>query len=177
MEFNYETRIPKERVAVLLGIKGEMKKRIEKILCIKVKVDSEDGTVVLSGNDSLNLIIGQNVVKAVGRGFNPEIALELTNEDSQLEIIDMTEFTGESKKKFIRIKARAIGEGGKARKYIEQLTETSIVIYGKTVAIIGNYENVNLARRAFEGLLSGQRHSTVYAWLEKNMKSKKHLLY
>lgn len=177
MEFNYETRIPKERIAVLLGVKGETKKRIEKILKIKIKVDSEDGAIILSGDDSLNLIVGQNVVKAIGRGFNPEVALELTNEDSQLEVIDMTEFTGESKKKFVRIKARAIGEGGKARKYIEQLTETNIAIYGKTVGIIGDYENVNLARRAFEGLLSGQRHSTVYAWLEKNMKSKKHLLY
>ena len=73
----------------------------------------------------------------------------------------------------IRIRARVIGEGGKTREYIEKLTETHIVIYGKTVGIIGNYEVVGLVRRAFEGLLSGQRHSTVYTWLEKNVKERK----
>ena len=29
MEFSYELKIPKERVAVLIGKKGEIKKRIE----------------------------------------------------------------------------------------------------------------------------------------------------
>ncbi len=177
MEFSYEIKIPKERVAVLLGVKGKTKKNIEKALVIKINVDSEEGIVTFSGDDSLKLIIGQDIIKAIGRGFNPDIAIELLNENLQLEIIYITEYTGSSKKKFLRIKARAIGEGGKARKYIEKLTETKIVIYGKTIGIIGEYENINFARRAFEGLLSGQRHSTVYSWLEKNIKSRKHLLY
>jgi len=176
MEFNYEIKIPQERIAVLLGVKGSVKKKIEKLLKLKMNIDSEEGVINLSGDDGLNLLTGQNIVKAIGRGFNPEVAIELANEDNHLEILDITEYTGDSKKKFTRIKARVIGEGGKARKYIEELTETKIVIYGKTVSIIGNYEYVNLARRAFEGLLSGQRHSTIYAWLEKNMKNKKYLI-
>ena len=138
-----------------------------------MKIDSEDGIVDLLGDDSLNLLIAQSVVKAIGRGFNPDIALNLLEENNQLEIIDITDFTGDSKKKLIRIRARVIGEGGKTREYIEKLTETHIVIYGKTVGIIGNYEVVGLVRRAFEGLLSGQRHSTVYTWLEKNVKERK----
>ncbi len=173
MEFNYQVRIPKERIAVLLGVKGVTKKLVEKRLDIKMKIDSEDGIVDLLGDDSLNLLIAQSVVKAIGRGFNPDIALNLLEENNQLEIIDITDFTGDSKKKLIRIRARVIGEGGKTREYIEKLTETHIVIYGKTVGIIGNYEVVGLVRRAFEGLLSGQRHSTVYTWLEKNVKERK----
>ena len=151
MEFNYQARIPKERIAVLLGVKGVTKKLIEKRLGIKIKVDSEDGIVDLQGDDSLNLV----------------------DDNNQLEIIDITTYTGDSKKKLIRIRARVIGEGGKTREYIEKLTDTNIVIYGKTVGIIGNYEVVGLVRRAFEGLLSGQRHSTVYTWLEKNVKERK----
>ena len=176
MEFNYQVRIPKERIAVLLGVKGVTKKSIEKRLGIKLKIDSEDGIVDLQGDDSLDLVTGQNIIKAIGRGFNPEIALNLTDDNNQLEIIDITEYTGDSKKRLIRIRARVIGEGGKTREYIEKLTDTHIVIYGKTVGVIGNYEVVGLVRRAFEGLLSGQRHSTVYTWLEKNIKERKNYL-
>ena len=38
-----------------------------------MKIDSEDGIVDLLGDDSLNLLIAQSVVKAIGRGFNPDI--------------------------------------------------------------------------------------------------------
>ena len=77
----------------------------------------------------------------------------------------------------IRIRARAIGTGGKARRTVEHLTDTYVTIYGKTIGIIGDFEGVKLARRAFESLLSGSRHSTIYSWLEKQKKDKKVRLY
>ena len=77
MEFSYEVKIPKERVAVLVGVEGSVKKEIEHRLKIKLVIDSKEGDVVLTGDDSLMLLTGQNVVKAIGRGFNPNIALEL----------------------------------------------------------------------------------------------------
>ena len=73
----------------------------------------------------------------------------------------------------VRLRSRIIGTGGKARKNVEELTNTNVVIYGKTIGIIGDYEAVRLARRAFESLLSGSRHSTVYSWLEKQRKKNK----
>lgn len=170
MEFNYEVLIPQDRIAVLVGEKGKVKKAIESKLGIKVKIDSESGDVELTGDDSLQLITGQNIVKAIGRGFNPQIALELLEDDSHFELLDITEYS-KTKNDLERIRARAIGTGGKARKYIENITETKIVVYGKTIGIIGNYERVMLARRAFEGLLAGQRHTTVYAFLEKQKKN------
>ena len=172
-EFSHEVKIPHERVAVLIGKDGDIKKRLEEKTQTKLDIDSENGDVLIQGDDGLNIFDAKEVVVAIGRGFNPEIALNLVDDNNQLEIIDITTYTGDSKKKLIRIRARVIGEGGKTREYIEKLTDTNIVIYGKTVGIIGNYEVVGLVRRAFEGLLSGQRHSTVYTWLEKNVKERK----
>ncbi len=177
MEFSYEVKIPKDRVAVLIGIKGEIKKKIEKALDVKLFIDSKEGDVVVKGEDSLVLITAQNVVRAIGRGFSPEAASELLNENNYLEIIDISEFAGNSKTGMIRVRSRIIGTGGKARKTIEGLTTTSVVIQGKTIAIIGDYESVRLARMAFENLLMGSRHSTVYAMLEKKRKEMRRSLY
>jgi ribosomal RNA assembly protein len=47
------------------------------------------------------------------------------------------------------------------------MTGVKIVVYGKTVSLIGELEKVNLVKRAVEMLLSGSLHSTVYRLLEK----------
>ena len=60
-----------------------------------------------------------------------------------------------------------IGEGGKSRKTIEDLTECYISVYGKTIGIIGEPENVAAARKAVEDLLKGSPHGNVYKLLEK----------
>ena len=64
------------------------------------------------------------------------------------------------------MKSRLIGTDGKTRKTVELLSNTKIVIYGKTISIIGDYINVGVARKAIELLLIGKTHATVYKWLE-----------
>ena len=118
MEFNYEEKIPKARIAVLVGKKGVIKRRIEKSLGIKLLIDSDDGDVLLKGDDGLNLMAAQNIVKAVGRGFNPEIALKLLKDDFIFDTVDITDYSGSSKKKLITLRSRAIGTEGKFRKRI-----------------------------------------------------------
>ena len=172
MEFSYEIKIPKDRIAVLLGTKGEVKKKIEHSLDVKLTIDSAEGDVLIKGQDGLGLMTAQNIVKAIGRGFNPSLALELLNESNYLELIDIGTFSRNAKKDLIRLKSRAIGTGGKARKTIEDLTDTKMVVYGSTIGILGTYEDVDLARKAVESLLSGNRHATVYARLEKQRKNK-----
>ena len=71
-EFSYEVKIPKERVAVLIGIKGETKRQIEQATQVKMDIDSEEGDVVITGDDGLALFSAREVIKAIGRGFNPE---------------------------------------------------------------------------------------------------------
>ncbi|RLE87097.1 MAG: RNA-processing protein, partial [Thermoprotei archaeon] len=69
-----------------------------------------------------------------------------------------------------RVKARIIGEHGKARKTLEEMTGTYISVKESYVAIIGSYEHANVAREAIEMLIRGQRHSSVYRFLERAMR-------
>jgi len=161
-----EVKIPHERVAVLIGKSGEVKKRLEQKMKVKIDVDSEEGDVFISGEDSLAVFEVVNVVKAVARGFNPEIAELLLNEEYNFDLINISDFSGRSKKTAMRLKGRVIGQEGKARKMIETMTNTSISVYGKTIGIIGRVEDVSMSRQAVEMLLEGAPHGNVYKWLE-----------
>ena len=100
MEFSYELKIPKERVAVLIGKDGETKKEIEQETKSKINVDSAEGIVTISGEDSLDLYAAREVVKAIARGFNPEIAKLLLRTENALTIINVVDFASKSKKSF-----------------------------------------------------------------------------
>lgn len=162
-----EVKIPKERIAVLIGEKGATKRNIQRRTRVKITVNTKEEEVSLDGENSLDVFLAMQIVKAIGRGVNPDIALNLINENFQMEILNLKDFSGPSKKNQDRIRARAIGTGGKARLTLEHLTNTNICIYGKTIVIIGAFDGVSIARRAVEKLLKGAPHSNVYRWIEK----------
>ena len=55
------------------------------------------------------------------------------------------------------------------------LTDTHISVYGKTIGIIGEHQDVADARTAVENMLKGAPHGNVYKWLEKRRKERKEL--
>jgi ribosomal RNA assembly protein len=167
ISFSFDIKIPKERVAVLIGKSGETKKELEEFTLCKMDIDSKEGDVRISGKDSLKMYALREVVKAIGRGFNPEIARLLLKQDYSLEIINLLDFV-KNKDHFERVKGRVIGAEGKSRQTIEALTNTFISVYGKTISVIGDSEGVIASKRAIESLLQGSPHSNVYRWLEKN---------
>jgi len=162
-----ELKIPKERIAVLIGEKGTTKRKIQKLTNTKITVSSKEGDVLIEGEDNYQLYLTKNIVSAIGRGFNPEIALKLLKEDYTFDIINIHEFSGKSKKQEERIKSRVIGKEGKARNTLEKMTNTSISVFGKTVGVIGNLEDVYLAKKALDKLLNGSPHSNVYKYIER----------
>jgi len=170
--FSYGLKIPKERVAVLIGKKGEVKRQLEEETKTKIKIDSEEGDVFVEGEDAISLYSTREIIKAVGRGFNPEIALQLLKPDYAFELINIDEYA-KTKNSLLRLKGRIIGKEGKSRRVIEELTETEISVYGKTAGIIGQTENVSIARKAIENLIKGSTHAKIYKFLEKQRRSLK----
>ena len=168
-EFAYELKIPQERIGVLVGKDGTVKKDIEEQTKCKLDISSE-GDVTIVGEDALMLYLAREIVRAIARGFNPRTALLLVKTDYTLELLDLRDIAGKSKNTLIRLKGRLIGKGGKARENVEQLTNTYISVYGKTVGIIGETAEVNLAHQAVEMLLKGAMHKSVYRFLEKKKK-------
>ena len=165
----FYVKIPKERVAVLIGTKGSVKKELMEETGVNLQINSETGVVKISGNDPIKVYKVRDIVNAIGRGFNPEKAKLLLRTDYMLEVINLRELV-KSKNQIKRVKGRVIGEKGKSREFIENITDTYISVYGKTVSIIGSYENVGLARQALFKLINGSPHSKVNSWLEKKVK-------
>jgi len=168
-----ELRIPKERIPILIGKKGETKILISKLTHTKIKIDSKEGDVIIEGNNGLDVYNTKQIVRAIGHGFNPEQALNLLDDQNIFEVIRITDYSRNTKKDLHRIKARVIGREGKAKHTIEYLANVSLSIYGKTIGILGKVENVNIARHAINNLLAGSKHGKVYSYLEKKRKLRK----
>ena len=162
-------KIPKERIAVLIGKEGITKKKIQKDFKVKLKIDSEEGEVMISrpvhAKDPILALKSLDVVKAIARGFTPQKAFKLKKTDYYFELVDLSEFV--SDKSLIRIRSRLIGREGKSRSFITKLTGADIVIYGKTVALIGDEESVGLAKQAVMKIIRGLTHNTVFKFLER----------
>ena len=170
--YSYTIKIPKDRIAVLIGVKGKDKKELEEYSKAKIEVDSTEGDVTISGTDTLKLYTLREVVKAIARGFNPDAAMLLLKPDYMLEVVSLRDYGLDSKNRLKRVKARVIGTQGKARRTIEDLTGTFLSVYGKTISILGECSNVADAKRAIELLVTGSMHATVYKWLEDQKKRK-----
>jgi ribosomal RNA assembly protein len=154
--------IPEERLGVLIGPGGETKRRIESRGGVKLEI--EGNTVSVSG-EGVNSWRASDVVQAIGRGFNPDFAILLFNEDYVFEMINLADIGTE--KSWNRLRGRVIGESGRSKRFIEKASGAAIVIYGKTIAFVGAYDDVHLAREAVSMLLSGAKHGSVRRFLER----------
>lgn len=172
-------KIGKNRIAVLIGKDGETKKEIEKALAVKINLDSKTGECeilplinVLNYNP-INVYTAEKIVNAINRGFNPVKAMKLLDETYELEIFNLFLLLGKSDKRIKRIKGRIIGRNGEMRKAIERFAESYISVYGKTVSIIADYENLQIARKAVSMLINGTPHHVALRFLENKYNEKK----
>lgn len=171
-------KIPRERVGVLIGPEGKTKKHIEDKLGVELQIDSEAGDVSIAmaekAEDPSMLFKAKDLVTAIGRGFSPEHAFRLVrDEEAMLDLIDLRSAFGKSDADIKRVQGRIIGMNGKTRQIIEELTDTSVSVYGHTVGIIGTIEQIQIAREAIEMLIKGSMHGTVYRFLHRKRRELK----
>jgi len=155
-----QINIPENRVSILIGEKGKTKRLIEKLTKSKLNISNKGNITILSEN-----LKTRDIVEAIGRGFNPKIALKLISEDIIFDLIEINDFS-KNKLRQSSLRSRVIGRNGSAKKMIETRTNTDITVFGKTVAFIGKVEDVYLARRTIELILQGSQHGSVYRWLK-----------
>lgn len=185
MEHRTFTRIPRDRIGVVIGPKGRVRVSLEKRFQVELIVESDTGNVDIilapEHEDVTTIFTVRNIIQAIGRGFSPERAMILANDEHDILIIDLEEHVGNSKNAQNRVKGRIIGKGGKSRALLEELTETFVSIYGGTVAVIGPYENLPIAKESIMMLINGAFHKTVwnhlYAYRRKMKKEKGQLWY
>lgn len=170
-------RVPRARIGAIIGKEGETKHTIEETLKISVEIDTETGQTHISSTetteDPLAVWKGRDIVKAIARGFSPEKAMALADDGMVLEIIDLEDYFGKSGNSLRRVKGRIIGKNGMTRKIIENMTEVSVSVYGRTVSLLGGFGEVAEAKRAVDMLIQGSMHSTVYKFLETLRRKKR----
>jgi ribosomal RNA assembly protein len=170
MSFQHTIKIPKERIGALIGKGGRVKQQIEKRCGVKIEIDSETGDTMIMDNksaDHLEAFRAVEAITAISRGFSPDRAYRLFDDDELIfQQIDLRDYTGKSPNALERIKGRVIGEGGKARRMIEELSGAYISVYGHTVCLIGDFREVKLATDAIAMLAKGSMHKTVYNMLQ-----------
>jgi len=168
MSFEQAIRVPLERIGVVIGREGATKRSLERELGIKLGVDSKEGVVIVRSDsaESGDPLVAVRVIEAIGRGFSPQHAKLLLEAETAFEVIDLRDF-GRSANSLDRIRGRVIGLKGKSRRVIEELTQCHLSVYGRTVAIIGEPSEVQLASEAVKKLASGSQHRTVYNELQR----------
>ncbi|HUK79440.1 MAG TPA: KH domain-containing protein [Nitrososphaerales archaeon] len=169
MSFEQAVRIPVERVGAVIGKEGGTKRFLEEEMGVKLRVDSKEGLVTVKSESGLKTdpFSATRVIEAIGRGFSPQRARRLLDEGTVLEVIDLRDYSGKSVNSLERIRGRVIGEKGKSRRVIEELTGCHISVYGRTVAMIGEASEVQQASEAVRSLATGSQHKTVYNSLQK----------
>jgi ribosomal RNA assembly protein len=171
MSFQHNIKLPRERIAVLIGKGGRVKQDIEKRCGVAIEIDSESGDALITGEKSveqMEMFKAVEIISAISRGFSPQRAMRLLDEKEMLfQQIDLRDYTGRSSSALERVKGRIIGEGGKSRRTIEELSGVSLSVYGHTVSLIGTYHEVRLATDAIDMLCRGSMHKGVYNMLQE----------
>ena len=169
-------RIPQDRIAVLIGRKGATRRALEKATNSTLHIDSNSGDVSVVWDDEFAPILRMklpDVIRAIGRGMNPDRALQLLKDDHHLLLYDMREYVGKNPNQQRRIRSRLIGRNGRIRELIEEHSGSEVTIYGSTVVIIGDEDALPLAGQAVERLLQGAEHSSVLKHLEAERRKRR----
>jgi ribosomal RNA assembly protein len=175
--FEQVVKIPDDRIGVIIGKNGKVKTEIQDKCGVTIDIDSEGGNAIISSTSKpifeMEPFKAVEIVSAIAKGFSPERAYRLLGEEEVLQLVDLRDYAGKSANSLIRIKGRIIGEAGKSRKTIEDISGAFISVYGHTVGLIGTFEEIKLATEAVTMLSKGRSHASVYNMLQEAKRKSK----
>lgn len=154
--------IPNERIKRLKQHR-ELIEKVEALCNCRITLDADDDVVEIKG-DAFPEYSARNIIYAFGRGFEMEVACKLNENDYYFNSVDMGQIL--SDKRLIQVKARIIGEEGRTKRYIEEVSGAKLSVYGDTVSFIGTIEEINEAETAVDTLIEGGTHRLAYKKME-----------
>lgn len=177
----------KDRLAVAIGKNGETKKLLEDQTGTNITINSKTGEYhIIAKKDfpisienpefqdpSIRVYTAQSILNAINYGFNPQKALKLLDAENIFELINLEQIVGHSERKLRRMKGRLIGDQGKIRQDIEKYSKVNLSIYGKYLALIGEFDSIKIAKKAINMILQGAPHKTVINYLHEEYQKKK----
>lgn len=162
-------KVSDERITLF---KDGLSSKIEEETGASIELNDTDRILKIEHEDSIKEMDISKVIKSISLGFDFSTSMQLINENlTRFETINIKKKT-RNKKEFRRQKARIIGENGKAKRVVSDLTDAHIQVNGNKVGIIGDTSDAIKAREAIVKLLGGSPHAHVYEDLEKYQRKK-----
>lgn len=160
-------KVNQERLAVIIGSNGNIKKEIERKTKTRLEIDSTYGEItILCDNSFFEIHLAKKVIQAIARGFSPEHAFLLLKDNYEFEVISLSNLVKNSKQRYTQVKGRVIGREGRIKKIIEKKFNCKLSVYGKTVSIIGDQDKIKDARESVEKIILGAKHSSIVKGLK-----------